>query len=516
MEDNIFTTFLRLAGVKYTDSFSRQYFNEHPHKYNLFGLSSMLSDYGIENMGVKISDKNEIRSIEPPFIAHTGNDFAVVEKIDKDNIQFIEGNKRIKIPLDEFHKMWTGYTLITEPDETSIEPDYKIHFRKESFENLRKVTILTILSFLLTFAFISHGNYIHLVGVLLLIINFIGMYISYLLVLKQLHIQSDYADKLCSLFKYNDCNNILESDAAKFFGIIGWSEVGLGYFISNVVILCFIPSFLPLLLLINIFCLPYSFWSIWYQKFKAKQWCPLCLAVMLLLWGIFITGVGFGNIDLSAVNFWGLIITGSIYIIAILTINMLIPVIARSSNVENIQYEINSIKADEDVFMTLLKKQPRYEVNKNTSQILLGNTDANLLITVFSNPHCNPCSSMHKRINKLLEQNKHICVQYIFSSFNKELEISNKYLIGAYFQENGEAKEIFDQWFEKGKFNKEEFFKLYPVNTDTQKVIREFDLHEQWKEQSGLRATPTILINGYKLPDNFKIEDMRYFSDTKI
>ena len=93
---------------------------------------------------------------------------------------------------------------------------------------------------------------------------------------------------------------------------------------------------------------------------------------------------------------------------------------------------------------------------------------------------------------------------------------SNKYPIGAYFQKNGEAKEIFDKWFEKGKFNKEEFFKLYTVNTDTQEVIREFELHERWKEQSGLRATPIILVNGYKLPDNLKIEDLRYFKNIAI
>ena len=516
MGDNIFITFLRLVGVKYTDSFSRQYFNEHPHKYNLFGLSSMLSDYGIENAGIKISDKNEIRSIEPPFIAHIGNDFAIVEKIDKDDIQFIEGNKRIKIALVEFLKMWTGYALIAEPDKTSKEPDYEIHFRKELFHNLRKMAILSILVFLFAFAFITDKSYLHPGVVLLLIINSIGIYIGYLLVLKQLHIQSNYADKLCSLFKYNDCNNILESDAAKFFGVIGWSEVGLGYFISNLIILCFLPLCIPCLLLINILCLPYSFWSIWYQKFKAKQWCPLCLAVMLLLWGVFITGMGFGYIDLPAVNPWELIITGSIYVIAILTINMLIPVIARSSNMENSQYEINSIKADEDVFRTLLMKQPRYEVSKKTSQILLGNPHANLLITVFSNPHCNPCSKMHGRVDELLKKNKDVCVQYIFSSFNKELEISNKYLIGAYLQKNGEAKDIYDQWFESGKFNKEEFFERYPVDINIQEVIREFDIHEKWKEQSGLRATPTILVNGYKLPDNFKIEDMHYFTHIEI
>jgi hypothetical protein len=39
---------LELLGVKHTKEFSNRYFNEHPHKYNLFGISQMLSDYGIE------------------------------------------------------------------------------------------------------------------------------------------------------------------------------------------------------------------------------------------------------------------------------------------------------------------------------------------------------------------------------------------------------------------------------------------------------------------------------------
>ena len=512
MRDNILTTFLRLAGVKYTYSFSRQYFTEHPHKFNLFGLSSILTDYGIENVGVKISDKNDIRSLDPPFIVHTGNDFAVVEKISNDNILFIERNRKIKITLGKFFEMWTGNTLIAVTDKTSKEPDYEIHFREELFQNLRKIAILFILLFLFAFAFISYRSFAQMGVVLLLLINFAGVYIGYLLVLKQLHIQSDYADKICSLFKYNDCNNILDSDSAKFMGVIGWSEIGLGYFISNVIILSLLPSLIPCMLFINIFCLPYTFWSIWYQKFKAKQWCPMCLIVLLLLWGISISGLVFDLINFNSITFWGIVITGGIYTVVILTISMLIPVISRSSKLENIQYEINSIKSDKDVFNTLLEKQPRYEVSKSTSRILLGNPDSNLLFTVFSNPHCNPCSKMHQRINELLRQNKHICVQYIFSSFNEELEISNKYLIGAYFQKNGKTKDIYDEWFERGKYNKEMFFEAHPVNTDMQEVLSEFDLHERWKEKSGLRATPTILVNGYKLPDIFKIEDLKYIT----
>ena len=55
--ENTFVTLLSLLGVKYTESFSEQYFNEHPHKYNLYGLSKMLFDYGIRNAATRIEDK---------------------------------------------------------------------------------------------------------------------------------------------------------------------------------------------------------------------------------------------------------------------------------------------------------------------------------------------------------------------------------------------------------------------------------------------------------------------------
>jgi len=38
-------------------------------KYNLYGLSKMLSDYGVENTAMKIEDKEDVLfNIELPFI----------------------------------------------------------------------------------------------------------------------------------------------------------------------------------------------------------------------------------------------------------------------------------------------------------------------------------------------------------------------------------------------------------------------------------------------------------------
>jgi len=70
---------------------------------------------------------------------------------------------------------------------------------------------------------------------------------------------------------------------------------------------------------------------------------------------------------------------------------------------------------------------------------------------------------------------------------------------------------IISDWFEKGKPLKEAFFENMQLNMENPEIEAEFQKHEAWKAKTQLRATPTILVNGYKLPDNYKIEDLRYF-----
>jgi natural product precursor len=97
-KNNVFTTFLNCLGIKYTDQYADKLFNEHPHKYDLFGLSKMLSEYEIENKGIRISDKEKsIHDMEAPFIAHIGSDFVVVYKTHKDKISYIWQKKDITI-----------------------------------------------------------------------------------------------------------------------------------------------------------------------------------------------------------------------------------------------------------------------------------------------------------------------------------------------------------------------------------------------------------------------------------
>jgi len=160
---NTFVAFLELLKVKHTGDYSCKIFNEHPHKYNLFGLSKMLSYYGIRNAGTKITNKEEdIVKIETPFIAHFGGDFAVVYKTPKSpegyleqipqsfnpSIHFIRNGKKITIPVSQFIQSWSGVILLAETTPNSIEPEYKEH-RKKEFFNIAQKSILFLAGILI-------------------------------------------------------------------------------------------------------------------------------------------------------------------------------------------------------------------------------------------------------------------------------------------------------------------------------------------------------------------------------
>ncbi|WP_373810682.1 vitamin K epoxide reductase family protein [Porphyromonas macacae] len=510
---NIFVSLLKHLHIPHTINFSNKYYNEHPNKYNLLGLSSMLSFYGIENSGVSVTDKNDIKKLDCPFIAHVGNGFALVKSVDNDKVFYFDENihKNTSIPIDDFKNIWTGYSLIVEPNEKSQEPEYKKNRRKELINNL-KILILVISFFFIVISFFIQNIKINslTLRISVLVLSIIGSCICLLLVLKKLNLHRNYVDKICSSFMQNDCNNVLESKGSSFLGILEWDEVGLGFFISNVIVICLNPYLMDYLIVINFIGFPYTLWSLWYQKFKIRQWCPLCLFVIFSLLCIYIVCLFYHEWSFPF-HFADFFLVSSIYLVFILSISLFIPIFQNSMEITNVKYEINHIKFDEYVFGVLLNKQPYYKGIESYSQILLGNRFSKNMITILINPHCTPCAKIHKQLNSLLERKSNVCIQYIFSSSYESLDISQKFLIATYLQEKSKTIEVYDEWFEYGKLDKEKFFKKYAtIDIDDNRVLQEYSLHKQWIAESHLNVTPTILFNGHKLPDNYSIEDLDF------
>lgn len=517
---NILEAFLELLSIKHTKLFSGKYYQEHPHKHNLYGISNMLTSYNIENIAIKTNDKTKaLIELEVPYIAHVSSDFVIVLNATKENIRYLWRNKPISVPVDKFLDSWSGIALIAEPDADSVEPGYIENRKKETYNLIRKYFLSFFCLLLMSLLFVRNNIYGSIVSSAALIVNGIGIYISVLLLFKQMHFHSDYADKICSLLLHQgDCNNVLESKAAKLWGIISWSEVGLGYFVSNtIVILCF-PEFPPYSALLNICTLPYTVWSVWYQKKIAKQWCPLCLIVQFLLWLLLLVNIFGGYIQFPVISLNAILWTGCIYILPFLIISVIVPVITDNNRMEQITYEINSMKASENIFTSLLKKEQYYQIDKSVSSILWGNPDAENTITIVTNPHCNPCAIMHNRLINLLNNTRNgYCIQYVFTSFSKELESSTRLLISLYQKMDFASFLVaLNDWYNYGKYDKEKFIQQYPSDIEHPIVNSEVNKHNQWTDEMKINTTPTLLFNGYRLPENYKVEDLNHFASIKF
>jgi len=100
---NILVVFLELLKVKHTKAFTSRFFNEHPHKYNLYGLSKMLSGYGVENAATRITTKEQdIGMVQIPFIAHFGRDFVAVHNVTPEEVSFLWRGLPHTLPMPKF------------------------------------------------------------------------------------------------------------------------------------------------------------------------------------------------------------------------------------------------------------------------------------------------------------------------------------------------------------------------------------------------------------------------------
>lgn len=142
----------------------------------------------------------------------------------------------------------------------------------------------------------------------------------------------------------------------------------------------------------------------------------------------------------------------------------------------------------------------------------MGNPNAHIGITVLTNPHCEPCAEVHKQLNELLKKGgNNIYVQYIFSAFSNELLLSNRFLIAAYFQnDRKQTATIYNDWFAKEKYRPLAFFERYKFLLDTEDVQLEMENHFRWRVNNQLSTTPITLVNGYKLPPEYSIQDLSY------
>lgn len=509
MSANIFIAILRELRVPFTKRFALHVYEEHPYKYTFFGLKSLCEKYGIKTEGLFLHDKKAILDLPTPFVANFNNDHALVKKVDEEGVTFeMYGSDNKLLPTD-FVNNCSGHALIFQPDEKSIEPDYRQHLSNRRLNGLEYSGLAASGAVLLGMSMLGRPAPT-CIGLTVILLSLLGCFLSGMLITQQIKVHNSLAESVCHAFKKSSCNNVLESSAAKFLGKYSWSEIGFSYFLVNFIGLMISDRSQDTLAYVAALSLLYSVWSIWYQH-RLSQWCPICLMVQgvvfvqflcYLLEGFYFQTV---KLDLQVI---GCLIPA--YICSTLMINKLLPFFSRSFQLQQTRWKYNHLKMNEKVFNLLLHEGVGYDAAG--SSIEFGNRHSNMVITVFSNPYCNPCAAMHKRLQHLYVSDSCL-IRYVFTSFKPEWNIINKCLIAVYQQYGAEkAWEAYTEWYGNGRFSQERFFDKFHLDMDSDDIEREFQRHEQWRKTTKFNATPTTLVNGHKLPYGYTIEEMQYIA----
>jgi protein-disulfide isomerase len=175
-----------------------------------------------------------------------------------------------------------------------------------------------------------------------------------------------------------------------------------------------------------------------------------------------------------------------------------------------IKQKLNMFKVDNDVLKAKCAKQFKYTDAKEISTLFFGNKKSIYQITILTNPKCSHCAKLHKEIEPLLH-NRHINlgIRFVLISFGPEYDYACKLFIAAKQQlKDDEVIRVISSWFEAPQRHDESFIKSFGLNIDDDNVLEEYELHKKWVNENHLNSTPTVLINGYMIPDPYEIKDI--------
>jgi len=431
--ENILEHFLDAIEVRYNKQFADRLYYEHPHRYNMYGLKRMLDVYGVKTLGVRI-DSKDLLSLNYPCILHTYGDFAIGLDCGADTITYLQNGKRVTISHDLFKQTWTGNALVVEETTDAYEPDYKNHHKEEILAKAKIYCIPVMLIFSSAIGVVSHIGEMRILSIINILLYTMGVFVCAMLMQKQLLGESQYGDRICSLFNHADCNSILDGPKSKIIGI-SWSEIGMGYFTACILLATLFPESVGMVAIINWLAMFYGVWSIHYQWRIAKRWCMLCVMTQVVIWLTGIVTIIIGISTPFTFNVFSSLLSCITFGICIMAVHhYAIAHTVEKGRIRAVQ-KYRALKANSKVANTLIENGEYYETSLEDSSILFGNKEAKMRVTILSNPYCNPCAQMHKRIENLLRlSGDEICVQYIFSSFNENLEDSSRYLIFCYFE----------------------------------------------------------------------------------
>ncbi|MDP9047328.1 MAG: thioredoxin domain-containing protein, partial [Bacteroidota bacterium] len=430
-----------------------------------------------------------------------------------------------KFDIAEFKRLFKGVVLTAESSESHAIVETASAF----FTTITTPAIAASLALILFSLLFYHTAYFTGLNWQLLALTLfktLGLMTSILLLIQSIDSNNPLVQVLCQTKGKTNCNAILSSKAAKVTDWLTWSEVGFFYFAGTWLLVLFGGGSVftwQMLAILNFISLPYTFYSVYYQARVAKQWCVLCCTVQALLWLEFIPLITYRNLTpLSFVQGtpfggegWGEDLATLLTCFAGPAIlwALLKPLLLKVQQLQPLKQQLRKFKYNTELFNQMLTAQPKYTQPDEEWSIVLGNREAENVITMVSNPYCPPCAKMHKVLDELLEERGNLQARIVFTANNTDTDIKtpvSRHLVALNeMPDKTKVKQALNDWYEQKQKNYDAWAKEYPVALNGIEYDK-IDKQKAWCELAEVTATPTMLLNGYRLPDLYQLPDLKY------
>ena len=145
--------------------------------------------------------------------------------------------------------------------------------------------------------------------------------------------------------------------------------------------------------------------------------------------------------------------------------------------------------------------------------INLGNQHASNTIIKVCNPYRGPCSKAHFELEELIAHNKNVKLKIIFKSRNIEGDMEatiTKHLMAINAEGDiSHTKQALDDWYLAHPKDYNRFSVAHSARAGLIDQGPKLNDMSKWCIDADVTGTPTIFINGYRMPENYDIKELK-------
>lgn len=515
---------LKQLNIKFTSATVNK-LKHHPYFPSVKAIHDTFNSIGLENVAVRCT-LEELRDEYPkPCIAHikqNGGMYLIVDDIDDNSVFFINSSGATeKMSLSEFLTLWSGIAILVDNEKKIREPNYIKNRIKDFWAKYRYYTYLLYPILLILFSLLSFDlNTFKPSYLVFLTIDLLGVVYSFAGVSYLLDKDSMLMKKMCSGVgkSGNSCNKMLGTITQKAFGLISWAEIAFLYYTISLTCLLISPSIHSVYInawssLLTVLFIPYSLYE---QGIVKKAWCRYCLIAIALITadvvasiiflysnGIFSPGIGNLNIQL---------IVSPMVILAYLHFR-----IAMADNAVTDMAKIRRFLLDKDVFKAIVKRGQYYDTTQIVAFDLSQSPSTLATVDIVMNPTCKPCHEIVRKALRMVDAGSMIRFRVIFyTGSDKKSDayaLANALLTSRFTNHPEKTRallnEILDEQVDLDRWNA-------LLGGDKSVAIKNdliLQSHNDWCQTNVISYTPTILFDGYIMPEEFDLSDLKVILD---